>query len=203
MKCQFPRHRVFILLILIAGVGLGYTINKDALIFSNQLLHAFRHNNISGIETVRCLAVRTMLTLPRADGDLSFHKNHNNFIATPYQSGGCDKASFDMLPANLPGTNKKQLSENQSSEIRNAFDHSYFIWKYSNAAIVSDSVYFHDASKNVIYAIYYWQTKDRVSLAVWNDSDNQSVPVIRSNISSNEFTDKLYAMFIEEIDVRK
>lgn len=198
MKFQFLRHRVFILLILIAGVGLGYTINQNALIFSNQLSHAFRHNNISGIETVRCLAVRTMFTLPRADDDLSFHKNHNSLSETPYPLGSCYKTSFDMLPANLPGTNKKQLSENQSSEIRNAFDHSYFIWKFSNAVIVSDSVYFHDASKNVSYAIYYWQTKDRVSLAVWNDSDSNADPVARSNISPNEFTDKLYAMFIEE-----
>lgn len=198
MKFQFPRHRVLILLILIASVGLGFTIHQDALAFSNQLSLAFQHNTINGIEVVKCLDRRTILTARTPDNDFWFHKNYNDQSEKPYPWGLCDKTVFELLPGGLPEIDKKLLGENQITAIRNALDNSYFVRNIIAGVIVSDAVYFHDASKNKSYAVYYWQSKERVSVAVWNDSDSNSDPIARSNMLPNEFTDKLYAMFIEK-----
>ncbi len=181
-------------------VSLIFTTCWPAIRFAHELQQAIDKQSINKLIARPCRAINEMLTQSNENSDLKFHIGLEELDTAPNSYGGCFKKEFDGIsPSPESAQNGKlHLTSDDIANIRDSLRASYFVHSAGHTNITSDAVFFYETDKNKFYAIYYWQSRSSVSIAIWDNSSEHAQPVVRTKIWPNKFTDMLYDKFILE-----
>lgn len=191
-------YRRIVLLVFVATAAILFVQNWVVPTFPTELAHALKQGRINRVDVFRCLPTRGMMTNVVAEHDVLFHKFAMMQNTADAEQGICGKFIYNIDQSGSADATHSVVSSQQIIDILSTLRNSYFISGGRTHVIVSDAVYFYDAVDNKIFAVYFWQIPTRVSVAIWDNAEQATLPRMRAKIYENEFTRGLYDKFILE-----
>lgn len=197
---KFRNSAMLICLLLVLLVSVVFLLLKNWVVptFPTELALALEQGRINRVDVFRCLPSRGMMTNVVPEDDLLFHKFPMMQNTTDVEQGICKKFIYKIGQSSSAEANSSAVSSQQLIDILSTLKNSYFIIGGGTHIIVSDAVYLYDTADNKIFAVYFWQIPTRVSVAIWDNTAQATLPRMRAKIYENEVTRGLYDKFILE-----
>ncbi len=197
MKSMADLWRIALGILAVVAIGVTLVTCWPAIRFALELQQAMDKHVIEKVMVILCPLTREILLESKQnDAELTFYKNIQELPDIPDSSGGCYKQDFGSLSSELVENGKLHFTAEDIAEIRSSIDTAYFVHSSRSMAIVSDAVFFYVPEQQRIYVVNYWQTGRSVSLMIIDESSEKSLPILRSGIWPNKFTNTLYDKFM-------